>query len=52
MNHQFKVTGKKDTYIIFDTVLGKGAYAVVYYAESVKSKWRLAAKMVCLILNF
>jgi MAP/microtubule affinity-regulating kinase len=36
MNQQFKVTGTKDTYIIFDKVLGKGAYGVVFYAESVK----------------
>ncbi|CAD8085251.1 unnamed protein product [Paramecium sonneborni] len=46
MSQQFQVKGTKSTYIIFDKVLGKGAYGVVLLAQDINSVNQFAAKII------
>ncbi|CAD8170966.1 unnamed protein product [Paramecium pentaurelia] len=46
MSQQFQVKGTKTTYIIYDKVLGKGAYGVVLLAQAINSVSQFAAKII------
>jgi MAP/microtubule affinity-regulating kinase len=46
MSESFTVQGIKDSYTIYNKVLGKGAYGVVLYAKAVTTGEELAAKIV------
>ncbi|CAD8082823.1 unnamed protein product [Paramecium sonneborni] len=46
MSQQFQVKGTKSTYIIYDKVLGKGAYGVVLLAQDINFGNQLAAKII------
>lgn len=49
MSESFIVEGIKDSYTVYNKVLGKGAYGVVLYAKAVTTGKELAAKIVCFL---
>ncbi|CAD8180312.1 unnamed protein product [Paramecium pentaurelia] len=46
MIQQFQVKGNKSTYIIYDKILGKGAYGIVLLAQAINSGSQFAAKII------
>ncbi|CAK63641.1 unnamed protein product (macronuclear) [Paramecium tetraurelia] len=46
MIQQFKIKGTKSTYIIYDKILGKGAYGIVLLAKTLNSGKQFDAKII------